>query len=140
MSSLSRRTSTLTHAQILSVKLLLEGHTLRDISTQIGKDVSTIKRWATLPDYQNLMSLGKRSLFEGCSARLASAMYLSACVLEEICTDPDQKGADRVRAAVSIVELSLKLSENLDLQNRLHILELAATIEITEDYGEVDDE
>ena len=66
-------------------------------------------------------------------------MYLSACVLESIAVDPDQKGADRVRAAVEIISLSLKLSENLDMQNRLQILELAATIEITEEY-EVDDE
>ena len=131
-----RRTPSLTYAQISSVKLLLDGHSPKDISIQVGKDISTVNRWMNIPEVQNLISLGKRSLFEGCSARLASAMYLSVCVLEEIATDPGQKGADRVRAAVSIVELSLKLSENLDLQNRLQVLELAATIEISEDLGE----
>ena len=135
-----RRTPSLTHAQITAVKLLLDGHSPKDIATQLGKDISTINKWMQISESQRLISLGKRSLFEGCSARLASSMYLSVCVLEEIATDPDQKGADRVRAAVSIVELSLKLSENLDLQNRLQILELAATIEISEDFGEVDDD
>ena len=129
----TRKTPALTYAQIQSVKLLLDGHTLKDISAQIGKDISTIKRWQQIPEVQNLLALGKRSLFEGCSARLASSMYLSACVLEEIATDPGQKGADRVRAAVEIIGLSLKLSENLDLQSRLQILELAATIEISSD-------
>ena len=125
----SIRTTTLNHFQIQAAKMMLEGQDYKAIGIQVNKDQSTIRRWSNLPEFQEMLQVGKTAAFQECSVRLASSMFLSACALESVLLDPDTRAGDRIKAATEILNYSLKLSENLDLQNRIRLLELASTVE-----------
>ena len=127
------RTTTLTHFQIQACKLLIDGHDVKSVALQIGKDQTTIRRWILLPDAVEMLNAGKYSSFQEAGLRLAKSSYLASCVLEEVMTNPDTKDENRIRAATSILDYALKLSQNLDLEMRIHLLEKAAKVEVDED-------
>lgn len=127
---MSIRTGTLTHFQIQAARMMLEGQTLAAISIQVQKDIATIKRWGALPAFIEMMKVGKLAAFSETAIRLSSSMHLSAAVLEEIMLDPDTKPGDRIKAAIEILNYSLRLSDNLDLQYRIQLLETAAAVDV----------
>ena len=129
---MSIKTGTLTHWQIQAAKLMLEGQDYKSIGLQVNKDISTIKRWSNLPEFQEVLRVGKLALFTECAVRLSSSMFLSAAVLEDVMTNPENRPDVRIKAATEILNYSLKLSENLDLQHRIKLLEIASAVDVDE--------
>ena len=124
------RTTTLTHFQIQACKLLIDGHDVKSVALQIGKDQTTIRRWILLPDAVEMLNAGKYSSFQEAGLRLAKSSYLASCVLEEVMISPDTKDENRIRAATSILDQAMKLSQNINLEMRIHLLEIASSVEV----------
>ena len=129
----SIRTTTLNHFQIQAVKLLLEGNDFKAVGLQVNRDQSTIRKWATIPDFVEMLNVGKYAAFQEAGIRLASTSFLAACVLEQVMTNPDTKDENRIKAATSILDYAMKLSQSLDLEHRIQLLEKMARIEVEED-------
>ena len=127
------RTTTLTHFQVQAVKLMLEGHDFKAVGLQVNKDQSTIRKWSTIPDFVEMLKVGKYAAFQEAGIRLASTSFLAACVLEEVMTNPETKDESRIKAATAILDYATKLSQNLDLEMRIQLLEKAAKVEVAED-------
>ena len=127
------RTTTLTHFQVQACKLLIDGHDVKSVALQIGKDQTTIRRWILLPDAVEMLNAGKYSSFQEAGLRLAKSSYLASCVLEEVMINPDTKDENRIRAATSILDHALKLSQNINLEQRIHLLEIASSVAVDDD-------
>ncbi len=60
-------------------------------------------------------------------ARLQQVSSAAVCTLETVMTDDTERGATRVAAARVVLELALRAVELEDLEQRIAMLEAAAT-------------
>ena len=124
------KTQKLIHGQIKAAKMLADGMSCVEVGSALGKDPSTIRRWNMSVDFRTLINEVRVANFGDAANRLASTSFLAACTLETIMCDPDTKDEHRIKAATEILGYAIKLSETLDLSQRIAMLEKAATVDI----------
>ena len=127
---MTNKTQKMLHVQIQASKLLSEGMSCLAVALEINKDVQTVRRWTLNPEFKKLVNEGRNSNFGDAANRLASTSFLAACTLETIMCNPETKDENRIRCAIEILNLAVKLSESLDLQHRIYLLEQASTIDV----------
>ena len=120
------KTTTLHHFQVQAAKMLIEGYDYKAIGIQIGKDPITIRRWVVIPEFAEMLNAGRQATFSETAARLATSSLLAACTLESVMIDPESRAVDRLKAADLILTHAVKFSENIEIQNRLHVLEVGS--------------
>lgn len=124
------RDRTLTPSQSTALKAFLEGNSWEATAKIAGCHVSSITRWMRLPEFRDAINDATNLGFVEAGNRLTSSAYRAACTLDNVMMDEDTKPEVKVKAAVEILSYALKLSENMDLQNRIRLLELASTVEV----------
>jgi len=131
------RDRTLTPSQSTALKAFLEGNSWEATAKITGCHVSSITRWMRLPEFREAINDATNLGFIEAGNRLTLSTYRAASTLDLVMMDEDTKPEIKVKAAVEILSYALKLSENMDLQNRIRLLELAATVDVD---NEDDDE
>ena len=124
------KTQKLIHGQIKAAKMLADGMSCVEVGSALGKDPSTIRRWNMSVDFRTLINEVRVANFGDAANRLASTSFLAACTLEALMVDPDERPEIRLKAATEILGYAIKLSETLDLTQRIAMLERAATIDV----------
>ncbi len=125
----ANRDSTLTRTQGLALKAFLEGNDWRQTAIIAGCHVSSITRWMKLPQFREAIQDATNLGFSEAGTRLAGAAYSAASTLENIMMDPDSKPEIKIKAAETILNYALRLSENMDLQHRIRLLEQVAGVD-----------
>lgn len=101
---------------------LASGKTWREAAAEVGVGVSTVTRRMREPNFRALILTLRRSAVEQAAGLLAKSMADAATQLGLIATDGVDEG-NRLRAAVSLLQLGLRFHEQLDLAERISALE-----------------
>lgn len=115
--------NTLTPVQTLAIDHLLQGNDLQTTALLIGKNKSTLTRWMRLKPFTDLLNEGRSIALGESSTRLAKSSFLAVCELEKLMLTSDRDEI-RLKASCEILSIGLRLSEHLDLVNRIAALEL----------------
>jgi transposase-like protein len=105
------------------IAALLSGETIDDAARQVGIHSATAYRWLHVPSVQQAYLAARRELVKHAVVQLQSACGEAVQTLREIMTDTSAPSSSRVRAAVSVLELSLRAVEIEDLAERVARLE-----------------
>lgn len=97
------------------------GSTVRDAATAHGVALRTAYRWAAGDDFRRQVSEIRTAAVGLAVGRLSDLAVRAADTLAG-CLDSDDDGA-RIRAAVAILDRFGKLSESVDLRERVEALE-----------------
>lgn len=94
--------------RIEAATLVFEGHSMRAVARRLGVDESTVRDWSKQDEWKahvaELESAAKSTAMDRAVRSLRSAVEPAAALLSEIVADDDQRGADRIRAAVAILD------------------------------------
>ena len=131
------RDRTLTPSQSTALKAFLEGNDWKTTAQIAGCHVSSITRWMRLPEFREAINDATNLGFVEAGNRLTGSAYRAACTLDGLMMDESSKPEVKLKAAVEILNYALKLSENMDLQNRIRLLELASQIEVEGEDDEI---
>ena len=129
---MSKENSTLTIIQTQAIQHLLEGNDLKSTSLMLEKSQSTLTRWMKNPCFISALNDGKQVAFQEAGTRLAKSSYIAASELEKIMLNGEREET-RLKAACSILDYALKLSEHVDLVQRIQLLESAINLGVDED-------
>ena len=108
-------------AQEKAVLALLTNPTIRDAARAAGVGEATLYRWLQIPEFRDAYRAARRQVVSHATARLQNAATLAVAALERNleCGNP----ATEVRAAVAILEHSIRAIEIEDLAARVEALE-----------------
>ena len=114
----------LTNLQAIVVPYLLEGHTIAESAKMAGCSVSTINRWLATAEFQNALALGREAAWRIAIGKLSTAAEGSVDRLVDLRDDPDTPPSIRLKAAVAVLELRNTITSQIELDNRLTLLEV----------------
>jgi hypothetical protein len=115
--------SRLTHEQCKAVQMYLDGSDTLQISLLLSKDQTTIRRWSKLPQFVALLNEGRSVALTDAGLRLSKTAYNAATVLEDVMLDEETKPDIKIKAATSILDYALKLTDAIDHTQRLNEIE-----------------
>lgn len=107
-------------AAILS---LLQTGSVEQAAEQVGIGGATLTRWLKQKEFQLQYHAARRHVFQMGLAKLASLTGSAIETLEAIMTDPMMKGASRVMAARTILDVAVRTIQGEDVEARLATLE-----------------
>ena len=110
----------------LAVAAVLRCHSLEEAAQSVGISVATLKRWRRRPQFAEALRDAQAEFFLVTTNVLRDAGRECAEVLAKIARDENAPPASRVRAAMAVVTLLMKLRETDDIEPRLRKLELEA--------------
>jgi hypothetical protein len=99
------------------------GQTIAAAAAAAGVSERTAARRPTDPEFKQHVAELRAGMVQLALGRLSDGMAGAASTLRELLSDPS--GTVRLGAARSLLELSTKLRESVDLENRLAALEAA---------------
>ena len=103
------------------VELLAEGKSPQEAGKKLGLSATTAWRWANDPEIKARLSDLQQERLKRAHGRLLKATETAIETLERLCHH--KSGYVAVQSARAILDLALKLSETLELQSRLEVLE-----------------
>jgi hypothetical protein len=116
----------LTSRQELAAFAMACGRKLTEAAADSGAGVRTIKRWsATLPAFRRRINQYHAEMVETAMGRLADNMTSAADTLGYLCRKSKNESV-RLGAARAILELGVKLRENVEHEERIAALESRA--------------
>ena len=104
-----------------AVAALLSESTIDAAAKVVGINERTLRNWLKLPQFQSAYRAARRQVVEAAVGRLQQASSEAVATLERNLTC-DQASVE-VRAAVAILDQSIKAVEILDMEERLAELE-----------------
>src|SRR5687768_11306822 len=111
------RAKGLTRLQEQAIAALLTEKNLADAAARCGASVSSLLRWAKEKAFADAYRAARRAVLEAAIARMQSAAGEAVDVLRQaLGTD---RPADRIRAAVALLDHAIKGAELLDLAERV---------------------
>ena len=114
----------MTSKQIKALQSLLEGRTKRQAAAEAGCSESTLRRWATSdPSFMAAYKEAVGATLEVTVRKLQAAALDAADTLHSVAIDTDAAAGTRIQAADRILTHSAKLTEQLDVLDRLDALE-----------------
>ena len=108
--------------QQIIIALLSEG-TVSRAAERLGCSVDTIYKRQKKPDFQELYSQAKSEQIKTAAAKLQRFTVSAVDVTLSIMADKEVNPATRLQAAQTILSYSLKLTEQVDIIERLDALE-----------------
>lgn len=112
--------------QVAAISAMLTCPTLREAAEASGTPESTLFRWLNEPDFKAAYDQARGRLLESTLTALQGAATEAVNVLRTIMNNGAAPAGVRVRAAVGIIELSLRARTELETEARLQALEAAA--------------
>lgn len=104
---------------------LLENPTKEAAAKAAGITSKTLRKFLDNPEFQAEYRAAFSSMVSDAVRQAQRALSPALTTLEEIMADDEQNGQIRVSAARSLLEFSLKATEQLDILDRLEALEEA---------------
>lgn len=104
---------------------LLTAKSNEEAARQAGISPRTLSRYFSDPEFKTEYQKAFSGLVEGATRRAQKNLEPAVNTLKELMEDREQNGQIRVSAARSLLEYSLKLSERVDILERLDELEEA---------------
>lgn len=98
----------LTRKQEATIAALLVEQTHAAAAAVAGVSVASLNRWLRKPAFQRDYRRARRQLVEHAVGRVQAAMGKAVDTLVEVTENKDHKAADRVRAAVALLEHSVR--------------------------------
>ncbi len=127
MQPMKATTENLTPKQeLLLVALLATGEAKR-AAEQAGVSETSAWRWLQTEAFQTRYRAARRQLVEVAMSQLQADCGAAARVLREVAEDASVLASSRVAAAKTILELSIKAVELIELQERIQRLEETIT-------------
>ena len=118
--------SALTPKQQRAISALLASKTMGEAAQSAGVGERTLYTWLTLPAFRAALSAAEGELIDQAVRRLLRLQDLSIDTIEAVLGDMDASQAVRLRASQLVLEITLKLREQRDVEQRLSALEQAA--------------
>jgi hypothetical protein len=110
--------------QLAAIPALLTAPSISAAAETLGINERTLRRWHKQPAFALALRLATDELWASLAKQLQSKASLAVETLADVCQTGD-KDAARVGAARWLLELSMKMREQLDLAARLERLEEA---------------
>lgn len=110
-----------------AIAALLIYPTREEAARAAGLSSKTIRRYWDDPEFKAEYQRAFSELVEGATRQAQRNLEPAVNTLQEIMQDKEQNGQIRVSAARSLLEYSLKLSERVDILERLDTLEATIT-------------
>ena len=104
---------------------LLASPTKEAAAKAAGITSKTLRKFLDDPEFQTEYRTAYSRLVDDAVRQAQKALSPALTTLEEIMKDDEQNGQIRVSAARSLLEFSLKATEQLDILSRLEALEAA---------------
>ncbi|HYE72909.1 MAG TPA: phBC6A51 family helix-turn-helix protein, partial [Blastocatellia bacterium] len=105
------------------IQALINQPTIRDAAKESGISETTVWRWLNEAEFQAAYRAARNSLLETTLTRLQGACGEAVTVLNEVMQDQTAPTSSRVTAAVKVLELTLKVRQELEIEERLKALE-----------------
>ena len=109
--------------QELIIKALLTHPTVREAAESLNLPESTIYNYLRKDDFKSKYNEAKRELLGQATAFLQSKVIAAISVVTNIMNDEEMSPQARLTASRTILEYSLKLTEQVDIIERLEALE-----------------
>lgn len=106
-----------------ALRALLTAPTRAQAARDAGISETTMAKYFAEPDFKAAYDAQFRGLMEAATRRAQQCINPALDALRDIVADTEQSPQARISAARSILEYSLKLSERLDISDRLEALE-----------------
>lgn len=113
----------LTTQQQRAIAALLSTKSVAEAAQQIKVTERTLFRWLTEPEFKRQLALAERELVSTATRRLLQYSDAAISVIVSIMADEAKPASVRLRAAMAVMDYSLKLREILDLEERIAELE-----------------
>lgn len=112
-----------TQKQNRALAALLTCPTKEQAAQAAGIGLTTLKRYLADPEFQTAYREAVTSLLADATRESQQALSPALSCLREITTDTEASATARIAAARSLLEFGLKLTEFVDIANRLNELE-----------------
>jgi hypothetical protein len=123
---MSQMTRKIRPRQIKAINYLLSGETITDTAQLVGVGRRTLHRWLDDPVFKAELTAKEAEILETVTRKLLRLAGDAVDTLGEVMNNANKPGANwRRLAAVSILELVLRLREITVIEERLARLELA---------------
>lgn len=106
-----------------AILALLETGSVEQAAEQVGIGAATLTRWLKQEAFQLQYQAARHHVFQMGLAKLSSLTGTAIETLEAIMTDPMMKGASRVMAARTILDVAVRTIQGEDVEARLATLE-----------------
>ena len=95
----------LTGKQVRGIALLLQGYTIVSVADTLGVHESTIHKWRATPNFRAELNRATTDIIDASCSLLTSTRHKALNTLNNILDDVDAPPADRIKAAVAILQL-----------------------------------
>ena len=109
-----------------AISALLTSKTVSGAARAAGVGERTIYTWLHTVEFRAALSVAEGDVIDNAVRRLLTLQAAALDALEQVLGDPDVSQAVRLRAAQMVLELTIKLREQRDVEQRLSALEQAA--------------
>ena len=116
-----------TRRQNLAVAALLGGATVTDAARTVGVVRQTLAKWLRQPAFQAALRDGERLALDGAARRLVALSGKAINTLESVLDNADTVAGVKVRCALGILDVLVRLRDLVTVENELK--ELQAEIE-----------
>ena len=126
----------MTKNQERALAALVSYPTMKAAAAAAGIDYRTIRRYMQDPDFIVEYRRITAELLSDARLRAQQALSPALETLSKICTDENAKNMDRIAAARSILEWTIRLTEVTDIIERLEALEESDSNKTNFNFGE----
>jgi hypothetical protein len=112
-----------TRKQDEAIVALLSQRTVDEAARVTGIGVKTLHRWLQIPEFRDAYREARRHAVGQATARLQQASSAAVSVLLTVMLDGNAPHASRIRAAHTVLEMSVRAIELEDIEARVAALE-----------------
>lgn len=113
----------LTAKQLRAIECLLRESTTQAAAEAAGVGKTTIFRWLNEPEFAAAYRQARDQMYEGALNGLQAASADAVRALRDVVNDKTAMASARVSAAAKVLDLSLKVREQFEIEERLRLLE-----------------
>ena len=111
-------------AMAAAAAMLAAGESVRATAAAVKVGERTIHRWNRDPKFKRRVDRLRRQMIGAAAGKLADGLGAASDTLKALLADPDS--GVKLKAAVKVMEMALKLREFAELERRVKELEKAA--------------
>lgn len=102
---------------------LLNHSSLTAASASCKVSERTLRRWLRIPEFREALAEAERDMLERVSNHMTQLAASALAALENVLNDADASGSTRIRAAMAVLDHTLKWREHIVLEERMAALE-----------------
>lgn len=113
----------MTQKELWILEALLQTSTRTEAANVAGVNRETVAKLLARPDFREEYNRRREDMLQASCSALQSSMLTAVQVLADIMQDEETPAGNRITAAKSVLEYGVKLTEQIDLLDRLGALE-----------------